>query len=104
MTPNLHNHVLLLELVGKNCHSGSKEPKRTFTTSTLLVDHKTLKKLEVARTLENLACFCPRLLEQDYQQFVSPCDSTSRCCYSSQQNLRSSQSSNAYTLNPSVAS
>ncbi|GFV97316.1 hypothetical protein TNCV_2038261 [Trichonephila clavipes] len=29
MISNLHNHILLLELVGNNCHSGPKEPKRT---------------------------------------------------------------------------
>ncbi|GFX33773.1 hypothetical protein TNCV_3961821 [Trichonephila clavipes] len=28
--PNLHCHVLLLELIGKNCHSGPKEPQENI--------------------------------------------------------------------------
>ncbi|GFU45551.1 hypothetical protein TNCV_1619871 [Trichonephila clavipes] len=30
MSPNLHNHVLLLELVGKNCHFCPKETPREY--------------------------------------------------------------------------
>ncbi|GFU57078.1 hypothetical protein TNCV_1779431 [Trichonephila clavipes] len=29
--PNLHSHVLLLDLVGKNCHSGPKEPQEDIS-------------------------------------------------------------------------
>ncbi|GFT47267.1 hypothetical protein TNCV_3748781 [Trichonephila clavipes] len=30
LIPNLHSHILLLELVGKNCHSGPKEPQKNI--------------------------------------------------------------------------